>query len=76
MDPLRSLQETLETYLAAIGAQKQPEPPPLLPSMRALEAWEKQWASQADPMLRHYLQRRSYAKALALLKGEEAEGHS
>ena len=67
------LQQTLEAYFAAIARQREPNPPPLIPHFKALEAWQQQWGAEAPPMLRHYLQNKSYQKALGFVRGEETK---
>ena len=71
-----SLRQTLEAYFDAIARQRETPPPALIPHFDALDAWERRWGAEAPPDLRHYLQRKSYQKALAHLRGEEPEGHS
>ena len=67
------LQNALEAYFAAIGRQREPNPPSLIPHFEALDAWRRQWSSEAPPMLRHYLQNKSYQKALGFLQGKSIE---
>jgi hypothetical protein len=64
------LERALETYFTAIQAQRSKEPPALRPVMEALEASAQEAWAEADPMLRHYLERKSYQKALDHLRGE------
>ena len=67
------LQQTLEAYFAAIARRREPNPPPLISHFEALDAWQRQWGSEAPAMLRHYLQNKSYQKALGFVRGEETK---
>ncbi len=71
-----SLRQSLEAYFDAIARQRETPPPALIPHFDALDAWERRWSAETPPQLRHYLQKKSYQKALAFVRGEDAEGHS
>ncbi|HEX9781938.1 MAG TPA: hypothetical protein VGA56_04290 [Opitutaceae bacterium] len=49
---------------------KSPDTRRMITSMERLEALVAQSASRLDPRLRHFLERRSYVKALAFLSGD------
>ena len=70
---LTELMQALEAYFEVIRLQASANPPPLGPVMSSLDALAEQSYPGADPMLQHYLERKSYQKALAFLKGELAE---
>jgi len=61
----QALQATLESMLENISVQRD-----ILADLESLDKAEQELGSAMPPMLRHYLQRRSYAKALAFLKQE------
>lgn len=61
----------LETRVQSMGTG-QPKPK-LLPLFARLEDLSQQLPRDSDPNLRHYLQKKSYAKARLLLEGREQE---
>jgi hypothetical protein len=69
------LAEALEAYFAAIAEQKSAHPPALMPHILKLDELGQQFSASAPPMLQHYLERKSYEKALKFLKGEVSEHH-
>ena len=63
--------QALEAYFGAIEAQKAPEPsqrPSLRVHFEKLDGLLASCPPDADPQLRHFLERKSYEKALAMLK--------
>jgi hypothetical protein len=75
-ETLATLRGQLEGYFAAIAQQQAPNPPSLIPHFQGLDAWQQAHAAGAPGQLRHYLQQKSYQKALAFLKGETPDdGH-
>jgi hypothetical protein len=70
------LRQALEAYFADIARQRDPQPPPLIPHFTVLDAWEQEWAAAAPSRLRHYLQQKSYQKALGFVRGEDPEAGS
>lgn len=70
---LSELAATLRERLLIIGdVESRQEPDRHTERLRAvsekIEALERQLPPQSDPQLRHFLQRRSYSKALELLE--------
>ena len=61
----------LETRVQSMG-RAQPKPN-LLPLFARLDDLSQQLPRDSDPNLRHYLQKKSYAKARLLLEGREQE---
>lgn len=58
-----SLKATLESMFDGIAKKQN-----IMEDLKRIETLSQEIASTAPPMLRHYLQRRSYTKALDLLK--------
>ena len=73
MNALDDLYQTLKTLLATIEAGKgQTEDGTTLVELLArLETQGKRLEGQAPPLLMHYLERRSYTKALDFLEGRD-----
>jgi hypothetical protein len=59
--------QSLQEYLLAVSAQKQPNPPDLINHCLRLEQLEAELASQINPRLHHFLESKSYRKAHDLL---------
>ena len=75
-ESLGALRGHLEAYFTAIVRQQEADRPSLIPHFQALDAWQQDHADEAPARLRHYLQQKSYQKALAFLKGEAPDdGH-
>jgi hypothetical protein len=75
--PLSDLAVALRERLAIIGDEESRRDPEqhterLRVVSERIESLEKKLPSQIDPQLRHFLQRRSYSKALELLEGIDA----
>jgi hypothetical protein len=73
-----SLEKNLLSALIELdGAVKSGTPvkpkPDLLPLFARIEELAKQLPCQTDPVLLHYLQKKSYEKARLLLQGRDAE---
>ena len=62
-EQVTTLQTTLESMFEHI-AQKES----IVEDLEQIERWYQEIGSTAPPTLRHYLQRRSYTKALNFLK--------
>lgn len=62
------LKLALEAFLAA-AATRNPEA--IRQSLNRVQEFESQVAAMGDPRLEHFLQRRSYQKALDYLRGQE-----
>ena len=74
MDPrFQELEATLEAYFLAIDQQKSAQPPALMPLILKLDQLGMELHPFAPPMLQHYLERKSYAKALNMLRGNLTE---
>lgn len=67
LNVLRELERAVKSMPAA-GPK-----PTLLPLFARIEELAKQWPRDADPVLQHYLQKRSYTKARLYLEGRDAE---
>ncbi|HAU59205.1 MAG TPA: hypothetical protein DCW45_02440 [Opitutae bacterium] len=67
------MMEELKSSLRLITNPKDAKPGELIRELKLLDEILNQNASQLDPRLRHFLQNRSYEKALIWLKGEEPE---
>lgn len=66
--------QTLKELDAAVKAMPAANPKPdLLPLFTRLDQLAQQLPPDADPELRHFLQRKSYEKARARLEGRVAE---
>ena len=65
--------EELKSSLRLITNPKDAKPGELIRELKLLDEILKQNASHLDPRLRHFLQNRSYEKALIWLEGEEPE---
>ena len=70
LQALRELEQTVRTLPTA-----NPKPS-LLPLFARVDALSSQLSTDADPSLRHYLQKRSYEKARLFLEGRDAENQS
>lgn len=57
--------ESLSSVLDKILAPDPTQPAVLLAAIRALDAWVAARGAELDPHFRHYLEKRSYAKAHA-----------
>lgn len=66
-DELRSALRDLDA--AAVSARTASEKPDLVGLLRRIDVLTAQLPAGTDPMLRHYLERKSYAKARAHLGG-------
>ena len=55
--------QALQEYLLAVSAQKDPNPPNLIPHCLRLEQLESELSSQINPRLHHFLESKSYRKA-------------
>ena len=64
------LREALEQFMAATP-QRQPEK--IAEALNRILHLEQELEADAPPMLRHYLERRSYQKALDFLNSGQAE---
>ncbi|NKB68627.1 MAG: hypothetical protein GKR89_16310 [Candidatus Latescibacteria bacterium] len=71
MELQTELQQTLNAFMAqvAAGDQGSDQGPTLAQRLGRIDELKEALADQADPMLMHYLERRSYAKALDFLNG-------
>jgi len=67
------LQTLIELDLAVQAMPSANPKPDLLPLFTQLDELAKQLPSDADPELRHFLQRKSYEKARRMLEGRGAE---
>jgi len=67
---LESLVELDGTVKGMAAANPKPS---LRPLFARLEDLERQLPAGADPMLRHYMQKKSYQKAMLFLQGHDAE---
>ena len=72
--PLADLASALRERLAIIADEESRRDPErhtqrLQQISERIEKLEQQLPAQVDPQLRHFLQRRSYSKALELLEG-------
>ena len=65
--------EELKSSLLLITNPKNAKPGEFIRELKSLDEILKQNASNLDPRLKHFLQNRSYEKALIWLKGEEPE---
>lgn len=65
--------EELKSSLRLITNPKDAKPGELIREINLLDEMLNQNASNLDPRLRHFLQNRSYEKALIWLEGEEPE---
>ena len=65
--------QALSDYFAAIQQQQSPQPPPLRPLITQLDKLGHELLPVAPPVLRHYIERKSYEKALKFLHGETLE---
>jgi hypothetical protein len=65
----QELQTALDSYFAAVAAQRQPQPPDLLSCFRQLDELESRCSKDIDPLLRHFLKNKSYEKARDFLRG-------
>jgi hypothetical protein len=75
MTPLeQDILETLVKLEQAVESMRTARPKPnLLPVFARLDELAAQLPSNADPELRHFLQKKSYQKARELLQGVQAE---
>ena len=73
MNTFPELESALEAYFEAVGQQKLPEPPSLMPFILKLDELGRQLHATAPPLLQHYLERKSYEKALLFLRGQAQE---
>ncbi len=67
------IEKALTDYFRAIEDQKLSDPakrPPLRPHFEALDALRDQLPQGANPRLRHFMEQKSYEKALQLLQGK------
>ena len=70
----KKLLETLLEFEKAVQTMAQANPKPnLLPFFARLDELTRQLPPEADPSLRHYLQKKSYEKARLFLQGREAD---
>jgi hypothetical protein len=67
---LESLVELDRTVKAMAAANPKPS---LRPLFTRLEDLEGQLPAHTEPMLKHYMQKKSYQKAMFFLQGREAE---
>lgn len=65
--------EELKSSLRLITNPKDAKPGELIREINLLDEMLNQNASNLDPRLRHFLQNRSYEKALIWLEGQEPE---
>lgn len=67
---MQSLEAQLEAALTELeAAARDPRQPPLLPLFERIDRLAAQLPPDADPELRHFLQRKSYFKARERLQG-------
>ena len=64
---MQHLQKELETCLTALA---EPGSGNVLEAVRELDRLQQEHGAALAPELNHYLQRRSYAKALAYVRGD------
>ena len=64
----------LERAVASLATAR--PKPNLLPFFARIDELSQQLPAQADPALRHYLQKRSYEKARLFLQGRDAENQA
>ncbi|SDU28254.1 hypothetical protein SAMN05444156_3047 [Verrucomicrobium sp. GAS474] len=70
------LKAALEAFFADVARQKSvTPPPPLLPHFEIIDRWQAKNTAHTSPQLRHFLQNKSYQKALHHLEGKPVEGH-
>lgn len=62
------IKEALQAYFQAIKLQCSAEPPALRPHFEALDHLKVALPADAHPRLRHFMEQKSYEKALALLE--------
>jgi hypothetical protein len=68
------IESDLLLHLQTLEAEAQQTPrPDLRPRLAALDQLLRELPADADPELRHFLQRRSYEKARLFLEGRSAE---
>lgn len=69
----RTLNELAEAVRSMAAAAPKPD---LLPLFARLDALAGRLPRETDPVLRHYLQKKSYEKARLFLSGREAENQA
>jgi len=69
----QGLREALQQFMQTTS-KRQPEQ--IAEALNQILQFEQQLGSDAPPMLRHYLERRSYQKALDLLNSGRPEGET
>jgi hypothetical protein len=70
------LQALLELERAVVSMPTASPKPNLLPLFARIDDLSRQLPPQADPTLRHYLQKKSYEKARLFLQGRDAENQA
>ena len=75
--PEKKLLAALEELTAAVRCMASANPRPnLLPLFAQIEELSGQLPRETDPVLRHYLNKKSYEKARLFLLGREAENQT
>ena len=70
VNSLEELESALKAYFEGVQLQKSPNPPALMPLILRLDEAGRLAYDDSPPMLQHYLERKSYEKALKFLQGE------
>jgi hypothetical protein len=70
------LHQALTDYFAAISLQKTPNPPSLTEAIKNLDESGQRHLSEAPAMLRHYIEKKSYEKALQFLEDSMKESQA
>lgn len=68
------LHQALKSYFVAISLQKSISPPSLSDAIKDLDNVGDRYLEIVPPMLKHYLEKKSYEKALQFLEDAEKEG--
>ena len=71
MSPQEQLHQALGQMLTAIERGPEAEGPPLIDLIQRVDQLKEELGPQMPKMLGHYLERRSYAKALDFLEGRD-----
>ncbi len=70
-DPRANLRQALRDFVETTASR---DPARVGPALARVQAWERRLDPQTtDPRLMHYLQQRSYLKALQYLSGNDPE---
>ncbi len=73
--PTAELKAALDAFFDAVSRQKtETPPPPLLPHFEIIDRWHATHRGEIPPLLNHFLEGKSYQKALFFLEGKPVEG--